>query len=401
MERILFVSNTLGRAGAEKALLELLRRLDSREYQVSLYVLLGQGELADDLPDHVRLRNRRFNSRSVLTGAGRLVLAGSVLRAFLRNGGLPGKLASLVRALASSRGRVQPDKLLWRVVSDGAERFDETFDLAVAWLEGGSAYYVADHVRARKKAAFLHVDYKSAGYTPAMDRDCWSRFDRIFTVSASVREGFLAVYPEHGQKTAVLPNLLDQAAIRRRSAEPGGFSDGWDGPRLLTVGRLTCQKGYDVAIAAMKRLRDAGYRARWYALGEGDRRRELERQLAELGLEEDFLLLGAVENPYPYFVQADIYVHATRFEGRSIALQEAQTLGCPVVASDCGGNREQVEDGTDGLLCPLTPQAVAERVAELLRDPERRAALGAAAAAKAAPEGRELELFLELLGDET
>ena len=108
-----------------------------------------------------------------------------------------------------------------------------------------------------------------------------------------------------------------------------------------------------------------------------------------------------MENPYPYFVQADIYVHATRFEGRSIALQEAQTLGCPVVASDCGGNREQVEDGTDGLLCPLTPQAVAERVAELLRDPERRAALGAAAAAKAAPVGRELELFLELLGDET
>ena len=399
MKRILFVSNTLGRAGAENALLELLKRLDSREYQVSLYVLLGQGELVGRLPSSVRLRNRRFDRRSVLTGAGRLHLAKTVAGAFFRNGGLPGKLVCTARALASSvrTGRVQPDKLLWRVVSDGAERFEETFDLAVAWLEGGSAYYVADHVRSRKKAAFLHVDYESAGYTRAMDRDCWRCFDRIFTVSASVRDGFLAVYPEYARRTAVLPNLLDQAAIRRRSAEPGGFCDDWNGLRLLSVGRLTYQKGYDVAIEAMKLLKDAGYRARWYVLGEGDRRRELERQIGALGLEEDFLLLGAVENPCPYYAQADVYVHATRFEGRSIALQEAQTLGCPVVASDCGGNREQVEDGKDGLLCQLTPQAVAEAAAALLKDPERRAALGAAAAAKEAPVGQELEMLLELL----
>ena len=63
-------------------------------------------------------------------------------------------------------------------------------------------------------------------------------------------------------------------------------------------------------------------------------------------------------NPYPYLRQADVYVHASRFEGKSIAIQEAQVLGKAIVVSDCSGNREQVEPGKDGLMCDLTPEAV-------------------------------------------
>ena len=77
----------------------------------------------------------------------------------------------------------------------------------------------------------------------------------------------------------------------------------------------------------------------------------LEKQREELGLTGDFLMPGAVANPFPYFKQSDIYVHASRFEGKSIAIQEAQTLGCAIIASDCNGNREQIIDGEDGLLC--------------------------------------------------
>ena len=71
----------------------------------------------------------------------------------------------------------------------------------------------------------------------------------------------------------------------------------------------------------------------------------LTAQIEQLGLQNAFILVGAVNNPYPYYTQADLYVHATRFEGKSIAIQEAQTLGCPMVVSDCSGNREQVIQG--------------------------------------------------------
>ena len=81
----------------------------------------------------------------------------------------------------------QPVKLLWRVLSDGADRLDETFDLAVAYLEGGSAYYVADHENAKKKAAFVHIAYGDSGYTREMDRDCYEKMDVIYTVSGERR----------------------------------------------------------------------------------------------------------------------------------------------------------------------------------------------------------------------
>ncbi len=399
MKKILFVVNTMGRAGAETALLELMRILDGPEYEVSLYVILAQGEMIGQLPPHVKLMNQRVSSRSVMTGRGKLAMAGTICSAFFRNGGYLGKIHCIIRNFAEMRkaGKLQMDKLLWRMISDGAVRTEEVFDLAVAYLEGASAYYVADHVKARHKAGFIHIDYRSAGYTRRMDRNCWGRFDRIFGVSDEVREHFLAVYPEYGKKTKVFHNIINQDQIRSRAKEEGGFPDDYAGARLLTVGRLTYQKAYDIAIEAMKLVKDAGFAARWYVLGEGSERRQLEKKIAALRLKEDFVLLGAVTNPYPYYVQADLYVHATRFEGKSIAIQEAQTLGCAVIASDRNGNREQIENGHDGILCDLDPQAIAESIIELLEDKEKRKALGGAAAKKDMTQAQELRMLLELL----
>ena len=292
------------------------------------------------------------------------------------------------------RGKLQTDKLLWRIVSDGAQRFDETFDLAVAWLEGGAAYYVAEHVKAARKAAFIHIDYESAGYTKAMDRGCWKQFDNIFAVSDEVKGHFQSFYPEYASKVGVFHNFINQEAIRSQAMEQGGFSDDFKGRRILTVGRLTYQKAYDIAVEAMKILKDAGYHARWYVLGEGEERKALEKKIAALGLQEDFLLLGAVTNPHPYYLQTDLYVHATRFEGKSIAIQEAQTLGCAVIASDCNGNREQITDGSDGMLCELTPCAIAERIETLLKDEEKRKALGRAAKKKKIHQMENLQVLL-------
>jgi len=389
----------MGRAGAETAMLELLKALDSPEYDISLYVIMGQGEMIGKLPPYVRLRNLGFNAHSVLSRQGKRGMMATVCRAFFRNGGQIKKIRGIAGNLASMgrQGKFQADKLLWRMLSDGSLRLEEQFDLAVAWLEGASAYYVAEHVKAARKCAFIHIDYESAGYTREMDRNCWDSFEKIFMVSQEVKEHFLAVYPEYADKAEIFHNLVDQEGIRRRSREAGGFSDGYEGKRLLTVGRLTWQKAYDIAIDAMKLLKDKGCNVRWYILGEGDQRRTLEKKIAALQLKEDFVLLGAAENPCPYYAQADIYVHATRFEGKSIAIQEAQTLGCAVIASDCNGNREQIENGEDGILCQLTPEGIAESIETLLQNEETRKKLGKSAERKNMAQEQELQKLLQLL----
>lgn len=400
MKKLLFVINTLGQAGAETALLELLRHLDAKEYEVSLYVLTGQGELAHDLPEHVKLLNKRYSAVSVLCKEGKAQLRKTSLRAMFTRGTVFKLFPYMLRnSLAMlSKKQILPDKLLWRVLSDGGEHFEEHYDLAVAFIEGGSTYYVADHVNADKKAAFYHTDYKRAGYTRALDKDCYLKFDKIFAVSDEVRNTFLKIYPECEKRTEIFHNMLNVSAIQKKADLKGGFEDSFDGKRILTVGRLTAAKALEVSIDAMKLLKDEGVHARWYVLGEGDRRMALEEQIKALHLEEDFLLLGAVKNPYPYMKQADLYVHASRFEGKSIAIQEAQILGKPMLVSDCSGNREQVIPGVDGEMCNLEAEELCRRIKELLQDEDRCRRLGRAASEKKFTDESELDKLLCLMG---
>ncbi len=401
--RILFVINTLGQAGAETALLSLLQTLAREKgearYEISLYVLTGQGEMASRLPADVRLLNKKYREESVLTAKGRKYLKKTVLKAMFTRATVVKLFPYLVNNTCAMLGkkRLLPDKLLWRVLSDGGMVLPEEYDLAVSYLEGGAAYFVADHVKAAKKAAFIHVDYEKAGYTRALDKDCYLAFDKIFTVSDEVREAFLKAYPELPDKTEVFHNILNKEEIVRRAEEGEGFTDGFTGMRLLSVGRLTAQKAFEVSVDAMKRLKDAGKNVRWYVLGEGDQRKKLQEQIDALGLTEDFILYGAVNNPYPFMKQADIYVHASRFEGKSIAIQEAQILGKPMVVSDCSGNREQVCHGKDGLMCGLTPDSLAENIMLLLEDEALRGKLGAAAAKKNADAAEEIQKLLSML----
>ena len=398
MKKVLFVINTLGGAGAEKALLELLKRFPENEYEVSLYVLLAQGELIHQVPEQVKILNQSYSDASVLSKKGKHILNQQIFKRLFVRGAIFKNLGYMLKNMAEmlKKGKLYPDKLLWRVMADSTQVIDGHYDMAVAFLEGGSTYYIHDHIRADRKVTFLHVDYSYAGYSRSLDRDCYLDFDRVFTVSDEVKKHFIKYYPQYQNKVAVFHNMLDYKKITSRAKEAGGFTDSYDGIRLLTVGRLAYQKAYDIAIDAMKIIKDSGCKARWYVLGEGSEREMLEKKIAQFGLQKDFLLLGAVENPYPYYVQTDIYVHATRFEGKSIAIQEAQILGCPVIASDCNGNREQIENGIDGILCSLTPEAIADSIKELIADPKKREKYAKRAQNRNTQNNDELDLLLNM-----
>ena len=378
-------------------MLTLLRLPELAEYDVSLYVLLGQGELVSRLPKNVRLLNRHYDATDVLSAKGRRCLVRNTLRLLLRRCAALRCAPELLWNLSAMKraGHVQPDKLLWHTLAVGAPAPKEEYDLAVAYIEGGAAHYVAERVRARQKVCFIHVDLVKAGYTAQLDRDCYSAFSRIFCVSENVRESFVSLHPEHRDKTEVLYNVMDIERIKRLAREPGGFRDSFEGVRLLTVGRLVAQKALDVSVEALALLKERGIRAQWTVLGEGEERPQLEALIRRHDLTEDFLLPGVTDNPFPYFEQTDIYLHCSRYEGRSVVIAEAMCLGCAVIATDCSGNQGQVTDGVDGLLVPLDAKAIADAVERLLRDDALRKRLKHNAAAKK-PDSQNLRRLLEL-----
>lgn len=401
-KKLLFVINTLGSAGAEKALIELLNRPELKKYEVDLYVLLNQGELIRDIPEYVTVLNENYDTTPIHGDAGKKRLISFSLKALFKRGNiivlLPYLIIETLKMLFAKR--VQADKLLWQVTARAGKRIDKEYDLAIAYNEGGSTYYVSRYVKAKRKAAFVHIAYINAGYSRALDKNCYANIDRIFSVSDEVKEEFMKVYPETFDKSCVFHNIINPDAIRQKAKMEKAFEDDFNGYRIVTVGRLTKQKAYEYSVEALKILKDQGVNARWYALGEGDERSFIEKLAEDSGLKDDFLLLGNKANPYPYVSEADIYVHASRFEGKSIAIQEAQVLGKAIVATDCNGNREQIIDGEDGYLCKLEAKEIASAIKKLLEDQELASKMGSKAQEKIdriCAENEDLKKLLEML----
>ena len=177
----------------------------------------------------------------------------------------------------------------------------------------------------------------------------------------------------------VLPNPCSSESIQK--AAGSDCKNCRDSCTLVAVGRLIHQKGIDVVLKALHILHKEGLnKFRLAVLGDGPLRRQLEERTKQLGLEEEVNFLGYVPNPYPYMAQSDIFVHASRWEGFGMVIVEAMALGLPVVATSCpGGPKEILGYGEYGRLVPPDdPEALAEVLADLINNPEKRAQLSQA-----------------------
>ncbi len=373
-KKILFVTNTMGRAGAEKCLQALLELLDPSQYDLSVYSIINRGELYSDMPAYVHILNKNPCTKSVLDRAGLAAIGRQILWSLLKKCSFITYIPYFLRVLFHQIRvkRLDFSKLFWMLLARNAQRFDEEYDLAVAFIEGAATYYVANYVKARKKATYVHIDYLAAGYSPKLDRKYYDKFDRVFCVSDTVRKVFLTAYPEYGKKTFFFHNMVPRERILRLSKEGEGFTDGFDGLRILTVGRLHYQKAYDLAIPALAELRRRGHNVRWYVIGEGAEEDNLRALIRQNGVEDSFILLGTTPNPYPFIAGCDIYSQASRFEGWCIALAESLVLARPVLASRCAGNEEQVTDGETGVLIDLSTENIVEGMEKLITSPELR-----------------------------
>jgi glycosyltransferase involved in cell wall biosynthesis len=255
------------------------------------------------------------------------------------------------------------------------EKMPEAYDAAIGFLEKSSVYFVADKVSAAKKIAFIHNDYGELGMDPDFDREYFSRLDHIATVSAECAQVLEKTFPEFAAKIGVIHNIVSPAFIRSLS-ERGSAEDMAEGS-LLSIGRLQQQKGFDLAIDALAILVENGFAGNWYVIGEGNLRQELQAAIARKNLEGRLVLLGLRENPYPYLKKAEIYVQPSRYEGKSIAIDEAKILGKPIVVTRFSTVADQISDGQNGLVAEMDAASVAEKIQAISDDAGLKARLSA------------------------
>jgi glycosyltransferase involved in cell wall biosynthesis len=203
--------------------------------------------------------------------------------------------------------------------------------------------------------------------------------DRVTVNATAVRD----LVADHewcpASKMVLIPNGV--ALPQRTGTTPGGAErTAPRGPVVGMVGRLGWKKGYPHALHAAAIVRAAVPGVRFDVVGDGDQRSELEGLARSLGLEGTVRFLGKRRDVADLMAGFDCYVLSSVIEGMPNALLEAMALGRPVVTTSAGGSAEVVVDGESGLVVPpADPQALADAVVRILRDPALAGRLGEAA----------------------
>jgi glycosyltransferase involved in cell wall biosynthesis len=168
----------------------------------------------------------------------------------------------------------------------------------------------------------------------------------------------------------IVPNGVDVEEFQPTHRE-------WSPARLLSVGRVVYQKGYDVAIRALAGLKDLQWE--WHLAGDGPHRPALERSLRENGLLARVHFLGwkGADDVKKEYAAANLFIHPSRHEGMPNAVLEAMSSGLPIIASRIAGNEELVVEGETGLLVPVEDaESLQNALRELLPDSRRRERMG-------------------------
>jgi len=123
--------------------------------------------------------------------------------------------------------------------------------------------------------------------------------------------------------------------------------------RLVAMGRLENQKGFDLLLESFERVKHHYPEAGLVILGEGQLREDLQEQVKNLGLSENVLMPGQIQKPHAVIVACDIFVFSSRYEGQGLALVEAMACGVPAVSFDCpSGPAFIIRNKVDGILVP-------------------------------------------------
>jgi glycosyltransferase involved in cell wall biosynthesis len=349
MNSILFLLPSLAGGGGERSVLTLAEGFVKRNWKVAIICATATGPLRGQIPKNVEL---------IDLGAGRVLSALPRLARVLRERPDSVVFSSMshMSAVALIAGRILSRHQGPMIVQE------------VARLVDGR-----DHQSRVKWFVLRHVM-----------RRLFSRADCIVAVSDSIRLELEAAIPAVSPLVRVIPSPVNLALAAARGTEL--VTHAWlTGPRerpvIFGAGRLSPEKGFDLLIAALRRLHDAGGRQRLILAGMGAEANALKAQAARLGLAEDIDFLGHVDNPWSLMTAADLVVVPSRAEGFCLVLVEAMSLGSQVVAARFGSSALDILD--NGCLGELAeagdPAALAEAITRAFDAPRLPEALRAGA----------------------
>ena len=346
-KKIFFLLYSMNVGGVEKSLINLLSVLPREKYDIHVGLVHQEGGLMPSLPSDVKIHHiTELAERWHELKEPPL----STIKNYIQIGFYMKALYAFVVYFAC---KLQRSYLWWtEYLLKDTKGIYESFDVAVAYAGPSTDidYYICNKVKALRKVGWVHFDISIFNIDKKAIEKYYKQYDCINVVSETGLNIFNHTFPVFQNKTKVFHNVVSSVQIKEQAKIGETFSDGYKGKRLLTVGRISSEKGQRVAIQALKLLVDKGYDLHWYFVGEGNDLQNCKDDIKKLGLTTYISFLGTKTNPYTFMRDCDVYVQPSRHEGFCITLAEALCFDSPIVATNFTGAKEQLKNRQNGIV---------------------------------------------------
>lgn len=356
-KKLLIVAHHLTIGGVQKSLIAALKVLDYEKFDVTLYLRKNRTDLLPFVDERVNViindDNHHYYRKPYAV----------ILQMLIWLFKLLGK-----KEKAESFNQKLSDAIVKYSMEYEKKRFfkSEKYDIAIAYVHGYPALFVAECVDADKKFVFYHT---STDELHSVHERIISKFDRIVAIHNEQKELIKQWYPEIADRITIVENYCDKALIEEQSKE---FNV--DKPEGKTVfcscGRFSPVKGFDLAVEAANILKEKNAPFLWYFVGDGPERTNIEKLIEKYNLQEQIIITGMQKNPYPYINACDIYVQPSYEESLGLTILEAHRLCKPVMATKTMGGFKTIENEVNGVLCEITAQEISDSIEKLITDKE-------------------------------
>ena len=371
MKRILFVFPDINAGnGPVVALTNLLNLLSHEEYKIDLLLTSRYDEEYSQFWDRIPIWI------NILPPLYQLDKYSKSLICELRSTGL-GHMADIREKVHLLNSHFGEDRFRnWEELKKIVPVYSN-YDIAIAYTEDIALQIVVDRVVSNKKVGWFHTDYNISYEKHMLLRksEYWESMDSIICVSNYIANEFYKCYCNLKDRIRVLYNVIDYTYVIHMSREffPSEFLEANGNIILYTSGKIGICKGTDLIIDTVKILLHDGYRVKWFIAGKIDKSESnmgtvCINRIHKECLEDNLIVLGHKQNPYPYFANCDIYVHPSRYEGLSVAIQEAKMLCKPILVTNHSSVDEIIIDNFNGLVCDICAKSIAHKIEDLIND---------------------------------
>lgn len=335
-KKILFVIPEYSHGGTNKSLESLLSAIDEKRYEISIFSLYEDGGV---------FYKNIFNP---------YIIAKSLLYVLAHDNVITRKVMGVAMKLFKNLSF----NWLYRYEANRLQR-KYKFDTVIAFQEGSATQFVSLISYPVNRIAWVHCDYANrfAAIEKKSELSLYCLYNHIVSVSYSAVHSFNSIYPELKDRTKCIYNLIDCSYILRQSSQDINFEKQDNCFNLISVGRFVAVKQFDLIPQIVQKLKLLTKKSFcWYIVGDGNERNMVESVISSMGLDKNIKILGAKDNPYPYFKQSDLYVCTSLSESFSYTIAESKTLHVPVLTNDFPVANEVVSPN-EGWICNVKDMA--------------------------------------------